>query len=81
MTDFIVKSNYNGTLRPQAKTRHARGIAQALDILSRERFRVIWSANYLEWGPGTAEVWDRIENHRLFYRTNLRFGNLIGWGE
>lgn len=42
---------------------------------------MIWSSNYLAWGPGTAEVWNRIEDERLFEGARLRFGNLIGWGE
>lgn len=71
-------SHIRGTLPVQAKTRHARGIAQALEILRKERFRVIWCSNYQSWGPGTAEVWNRIENQRLFDKASLRFGDLLG---
>lgn len=80
VTSFVVNAQNAGQLPRHAKTRHAQGVAQAVDVLGRERFRHIMISNYLSIGPGITELWIAVENHRLFDGARIQWADALdGW--
>jgi hypothetical protein len=85
-SDWVMNAEDLGILPRRAQTGMAQGIAQALDALAKDTYRAILIAKPELWGPGITEVWNRIENARLFdgsrvcFATNwaaewMRYGN------
>lgn len=75
---FVLNSSDSGALPPRAKTSHARGLAQALEQLRRERFRVIMLPDPASLGPGVTELWNEVENHRLFHGARVVWCDVLG---
>lgn len=76
-SDWVMNAEDLELLPRQAQTGMAQGVAQALSALREDTYRAILVAKPELWGPGITEVWNQIENARLFDKTIVRFA--INW--
>lgn len=72
-SDWVMNAQDLGILPRRALTGMAQGVAQALSALAEDTYRAILIVKPEAWGPGITEVWNQVENARLFNKTHIRF--------